>query len=86
MMDYYALKEEITRLGNYVAVQDHVACTDIDLSTLGGKIDALQDLIPTKIASIEEADRKQGLFSDRSTKPCPQQIPSYAGTLGLVRY
>ena len=98
MMDYDALKEEVTRHGNYVAVQVHVivngrkmrepwkkqmkqiakdlsdltaltnnndiAFTDIDLSTLGGKIDALQDLIPTKIASIEEADRKQGLFSD----------------------
>ena len=110
MMDYDYLKEEVTRHGNYVAVQDHVivnemkmrepwkkqmkqiakdlsdltaqintndiACTDIDMSTLGDKINTLQDLIPAKISSIEEADRKQGLFSDRSSKPCPQQIPS----------
>ena len=27
-----------------------------------------------------QTDKKQGLFSDRSAKPCPQQIPSYAGT------
>ena len=40
---------------------NNIACTDIHLSTLGGKIDTLQDLIPTTIASIEEADRKQGL-------------------------
>ena len=50
------------------------------MSTLRDKVSTLQELIPAKIASIEEADRKQGLFSDRSTKPCPQQIPSYAGT------
>ena len=33
----------------------NIACTDIHLCKLGGKIDALQDLIPTNIASIEEA-------------------------------
>ena len=57
-----------------------IACADIDMSTLGDKVNTLQDLIPTRIASIEEADRKQGLFSDRSTKPYQQQIPSYSGT------
>ena len=47
-----------------------VACTNIDISTLRDKVSLLQERIPAKIASIEEADRKQGLFSDRSNKPC----------------
>ena len=57
-----------------------LACPDFDLGTLESKINTLQEIIPTKIASIEEADRKQGLFSDLSAKPCPQQIPTYSGS------
>ena len=60
---------------------NNIACANIDMSTLGDKVNALQDLIPVRITSIEEAEREQGLFSDRPTKPCPQQIPSYSGTL-----
>ena len=42
-----------------------IACTDIDMSTLGDKVNTLQDLIPIRITSIEEANREQGLFSDQ---------------------
>ena len=49
------------------------------MDALKSRISTLQDLIPTKIASIEEADRKQGLFSDQSAKPCPQLLPTYSG-------
>ena len=51
----------------------NLAYPDLDLDTVERRLNTLQDLIPTKIASIEEADRKQGLFSDQSAKLCPQQ-------------
>ena len=76
--------EQITKdLSDLTAMinNNDIACTDIDMSALGDKVNTLQDLIPIRIASIEEADREQGLFSDQPTNPCPQQIPSYSGTL-----
>ena len=36
-----------------------IACTDIDMSKLGDKVNTLQYLIQTRIASIEEAERKK---------------------------
>ena len=111
MMDYDALKEEVSRYRNYMVVQDSViikgmkmrepwkkqmkqiakdfidltaltnthdiSSPNLNLDRLKDNISNLQDLIPTKIASIEEADRKQGLYSDRSAKPCPQKFPNY---------
>ena len=53
--------------------------TDVDIKSLEDKVKLLQDLLPTVIASIEEADREQGLFSDQPTNPHPLKIPSYSG-------
>ena len=54
---------------------NNILSPDLNLDRLKDNISNLQDLILTKIASIEEADRKQGLYSDRSAKPCPQKFP-----------
>ena len=43
-----------------------ISSPDLDLDKLKNSINKLQDLIAIKIASIEQADRNQGLFSDRS--------------------
>ena len=97
-MDYDCLKEEVSRHGNYTAVEDHViirgmklrdawkkqiakdftdltaltnthdiTSPDLDLGLgLKDSISNLQDLIPTRIASIEDADRKQKKFEKAS--------------------
>ena len=51
-----------------------LACPDFNLSTLESKIDTLRD------RQHRRADKMQGLFSDRSAKPCPQRIPTYSGS------
>ena len=33
-----------------------------------------------EIKNIEEADTKQGLYSDRIAKPCPPELPTFSGT------
>ena len=53
--------------------------TEVNIIALENKVNILQDLLPTVIASIEEADREQGLFSDQPTNPHPLKIPSYSG-------
>ena len=58
------------------ALTNTISSPDLNLDRLEDNISNLQDLIPTKTASIEEADRKQGLYSDRSAKPCPQIFPT----------
>ena len=60
------LMKQITKdLSNLIAMvnNNNIPCTDVDIN----KINTLQDLLPTVIASIEEADRGQGLFSDQPT-------------------
>ena len=58
----------------------NIACTNVNIDTLEARVNNLREQITETIASIEEADREQGLFSDRPTKPCPMKIPSYSGT------
>ena len=76
------MKQILKDLSNLRALVNtyNVTCDYTDISTLEDKLSKLQDLIPTLIRTIEDADKKRGLFSDRANKPCPQQIPSYAGT------
>ena len=77
--------EQITKsLSDLIAtvINNSISRTDVDIRALGDKIYTLQDLLPTIIASIEEADREQGLFSDQPTNPHPLKIPSYSGTFG----
>ena len=57
-----------------------------DLTDLEDEVDNTKLLITnfisvleTRIAEIEAADAKQGLFSDRSVKTCPIKLPTYAG-------
>ena len=74
--------EQITKdLSNLVTMVNinNIPCTNIDIRALWNKINTLQDVLPTVIASIEEADRDQGLFSDQLTNPPPLKIPSYSG-------
>ena len=59
---------------------NNIICTDFDISDLEGNLSNLQNMIPAKIKSIEEADKKQGLYSDRLVKPCPSEIPTFGGT------
>ena len=40
------------------------------MSALEVNLNNLQNMIPAKIKNIEEADKKQGLYSDRLAKPC----------------
>ena len=52
------LMKQITKdLSNLIAMvnNNNIPCTDVDIN----KINTLQDLLPTVIASVEEADREQ---------------------------
>ena len=78
------MEQNTKSISNLIATvnNNNISCTDVDISPLRDKIYTLQDLLPTIIASIEEADREQGLFSDQPTNPHPLKIPSYSGTFG----
>ena len=58
------ISKEFTNLKALINT-NNITRADIDISTLEGKINNLQNMIPAKIKNIEEADRKQGLYSDR---------------------
>ena len=67
---------QITKnLTNLKALINTHGIADIDISTLEDNIHNLQNTIPAKIKNIEDADIKQGLYSDRIAKPCPSEIP-----------
>ena len=40
-----------------------ITCDDIDMDTLGAKLNNLQDMIPSRIQVIENANKKQDLRS-----------------------
>ena len=46
-----------------------IACTDIDMSTLGDKVNTVQYLIQTRFASIEEAERKKACSPTEPPSP-----------------
>ena len=57
-----------------------IARTDVDIDTLVARVNNLREQITGIIASIEQADEEQGIFSDQPIKLCPMQIPSYSAT------
>ena len=67
-------------LTNLKALINTNGIANIDISTLEGNISNLQNTIPAKIKNIEDADKKQGLYSDRLAKPCPAELPTFGGT------
>ena len=86
MRDRKHWKEQMSNmfrdLNNLVALINihNIAHTDVDIDTLGAKVNNLRQQLPEIITSIEDEDRERGLFYDRPTKLCPMQIPSYSGT------
>ena len=85
MMDYDALKEEVSRYGNYMVVQDHVIVKGMKMRDPWKKHMKKIAKDFTVLTALTEADIKQGLFSDRSAKQCPQQIPTYSGSHHIQR-
>ena len=72
---------QITKdLNNLKALINTHGIADINISTLEGNVHNLQNMIPAKIKNIEDADIKQGLYSDRIAKPCPAELPTFGGT------
>ena len=65
---------------NLKALINTNSITDIDISALEDNLNNLQNMIPAKIKNIEDAHKKQGLYSDRLAKPCPSEIPTFGGT------
>ena len=71
------LTKELT---NLKALINTHSISDINISTLEDNIHNQQNKISAKIKNIEDADIKQGLYSDRIAKPCPAELPTFGGT------
>ena len=65
---------------NLKALINTNSITYIDISALEDNLNNLQNMIPAKIKNIEDAHKKQGLYSDRLAKSCPSEIPTFGGT------
>ena len=73
------LSADLNTLKSKMYAQDP-ACKDINMPKLEDNLNRLKNLVSTTVEDIQDADNKRGLFSDRTNKLCPQQIPKYAGT------
>ena len=74
------LSKKILELKSMVEVNGLADCDD-QVQETQSKIMYYSSILEQRISEIEQADVAQGLYTDRSAKPCPVKLTTYAGLI-----